>query len=216
MRLIYPALIAACALLAFPATAQDKQQPTTDASAPDKPVTDKPVTAADVATTPLSDLNLRKQGIPAALSAAQARPYDRTGLGKCKEIAQAIAELDQSLGPDLDLPQTDGPKSTPGSVAKAAVASFIPFRGLIRELSGANAQDHKVQDAIEAGLARRGFLKGYGEGRGCKYPARSATPELVSHQTISTSKGSSQGKRGKSQFVSQPVTGDLDGKTSMR
>lgn len=177
------ALALACALPASAVAAQDK-----------------PVTAVDVATTPLSDLNLRKEGIPAILLAAQERPYDRTGLGKCAAIAQAIIALDQVLGPDLDLPPPDAGKLSPGSVAKAAVASFIPFRGLIREISGANAQDRKAQDAIEAGLARRAYLKGYGEARGCKYPARAATPAVITAQEAGD----------KTRYVSQPVVQGAD------
>ncbi|MGG2005328.1 hypothetical protein [Novosphingobium resinovorum] len=59
------------------------------------------------------------------------------------------------------------------------VASFIPFRGLIREVSGANAQDRKVNAAIQAGLTRRGFLKGVGSAKGCRYPASPAPASVV-------------------------------------
>ena len=45
----------------------------------------------------------------------------------------------------------------------------------MREISGANAQNRLVESAIQAGVARRAFLKGYGEAKGCRYPARSAT-----------------------------------------
>jgi hypothetical protein len=59
------------------------------------------------------------------------------------------------------------------------VSSLIPFRGLIRELSGANAQDRAIQAAIQAGLARRGFLKGVGAVRRCGYPASPASSQVV-------------------------------------
>jgi len=55
------------------------------------------------------------------------------------------------------------------------VNSFIPFRGILREVSGASEHQRRIRAAIQAGLARRGFLKGVGETHGCKYPARSAT-----------------------------------------
>jgi hypothetical protein len=32
-----------------------------------------------------------------------------------------------------------------------------------------------MQAAIDAGIARRAFLKGYGQARGCRYPARAVT-----------------------------------------
>ena len=66
-----------------------------------------------------------------------------------------------------------------GRVAKTVVSSFIPFRGLIREVSGANDHDRKVRAAIQAGIARRGFLKGVGQSKGCAWPARPATRQVV-------------------------------------
>jgi len=37
-----------------------------------------------------------------------------------------------------------------------------------------------MQYAIYAGSARRSFLKGIGQQRGCPWPARSATPQVIS------------------------------------
>ncbi len=213
-------LALACCVLPGPAAvAQVKPgRPDVPAAAPDKPITDQPVTAGDVVTTPISDLNLRKQEIPALLIAAQSRPYDLAGLKKCRPLAAEIAEFDKVLGADIDLPQGDGPKPTAGKVAKAAVASFIPFRGLIREISGANAQNRKLQDAIEAGIARRAFLKGYGEARGCRYPARSATPAAMAAAGAANALADApqkpvtakRARRGKTRFVSQPVVQKID------
>ena len=59
------------------------------------------------------------------------------------------------------------------------IGSFIPFLGVIREVSGANAQDRFWNKALYAGTARRAFLKGIGEQRGCAWPARSATPAVL-------------------------------------
>ena len=58
------------ALMALPAPAQARQQDSP------RPVTDRDVTAADVATTPVNDLNLRRMEIPPLLLTAQERPYD--------------------------------------------------------------------------------------------------------------------------------------------
>ena len=44
------------------------------------------------------------------------------------------------------------------------------------EVRGPNGQDRKIQLAVQAGIARRAYLKGMGEARGCRYPARSAGP----------------------------------------
>ncbi|MCT2400690.1 hypothetical protein [Novosphingobium mangrovi (ex Huang et al. 2023)] len=146
----------------------------------DKPVTNRNPDAMDVAKTPVTDLNVGRDGeIPPVLTAAVADPYTLTGLRKCSQLASAIGGLDEVLGPDIDLPQEERDRISSGRVAKWVVSSFIPFRGLIREVSGANAQDKKVNAAIQAGVARRGFLKGVGAARGCKYPASPAPPAVV-------------------------------------
>lgn len=142
------------------------------------PVTESDVSAGDVATTPLSDLNLKKGEIPVLLIAAQDRPYDLTGMTRCSGLTSAVSNLDVILGEDIDITDPDGSTSA-GKVAQSAVGSLIPFRGLIREVSGANSQDRKLQLAIRAGMARRAFLKGVGLQRGCAYPARPATPQIV-------------------------------------
>jgi hypothetical protein len=174
--------------LAAPATAQQQQQPKQQQSSsaqqqnqgdPQRPYTQRDVSAGDVAMTPLSDLNIRKGHIPPLLIAAQARPYDLSGIRTCGQIAASVGELDAVLGEDIDVAQSRSQRTSAGRVAQAAVANFIPFRGIIRELSGANAQDRKVQAAIYAGSARRAFLKGVGQQRGCRYPARSATAAML-------------------------------------
>jgi hypothetical protein len=157
-------------LAAVPVSARDQ----------DKPITDRDPNAMDIAKTPITDLNVgRDNEIPPLLIEAVARPYAIDNLGKCKQLSAEIEELDALLGPDLDLPQEERDRISAGRTAKWVVSSLIPFRGLIREVSGANAQDRKVNAAIQAGLTRRGFLKGVGTARGCKYPARSATTEVI-------------------------------------
>lgn len=160
------------------------QQPRASSAAeadksPEKPITEQDVGAKDVALTPLSDLNLKKGEIPQVLIDAQENPYDLTGMARCPQIVAEVGELNAALGDDLDVAQAKRGGVSAGRAAQAALGSFIPFRGLIREVSGANAQDRKIQAAIVAGSARRGFLKGIGQQRGCRYPARSATPAVV-------------------------------------
>jgi hypothetical protein len=164
------AALSALAFTAAPALAQPDQ--------PARPVTERDPDAVDVAATPMSDLNLRKDEIPQLLIDAQAKPYDLNGLGKCSQLAARIGEFDAVLGDDIDLPQTPGQRVSPGRIGQYVVGSFIPFRGLVREVSGANDQRRRMDAAISAGLARRGFLKGIGQERGCRYPARSATREV--------------------------------------
>ncbi|MEJ6008476.1 hypothetical protein [Novosphingobium aquae] len=178
-------IVIAALLTASPAMAQ-KQGDTSAAKAdkdakarePDKPVTESDVSAADVATTPLSDLNIRKGEIPALLLSAQDRPYDMAGLTRCSQLTREVNNLDAILGEDIDITDPEGGTSA-GKVAQSAVGALIPFRGLIREVSGANSQDRKLQLAIRAGMARRAFLKGVGMQRGCAYPARPASAQIV-------------------------------------
>jgi len=172
-----PSLFALAALAASaPSSAQDAG----------KPVTDRRVTAVDVAATPMSDLNIRKDEIPAKLLAAQAAPYDLAGLTRCSQIAAEVGELDAMLGDDIDLPTADRGRLgglSAGRVAQSALGSFIPFRGVIREVSGANEQERKMLVAIQAGVGRRAFLKGVGQARGCRYPARSATSSVLARRS---------------------------------
>lgn len=219
--LLRPALFIAAAglaLSAVPALAQQQgETKTTEAAkSPDKPITEQDVDAADVALTPLSDLNLRKGEIPQLLIDAQEQPYTLAGLARCSQIAAAVGQLDAVLGEDIDVAQAKGQRVSAGRVAQSVAGSFIPFRGVIRELSGANAQERKVQAAIYAGTARRAFLKGVGQQRGCRYPARSATPEVIAAaeaQAAAAARDKSRPKRQQARrdrgsqvrTVSQPV-----------
>ncbi|MBC2666240.1 hypothetical protein H7F51_11995 [Novosphingobium flavum] len=163
-------VLCAIALAATPALADPQ---------PDKPITRREPNAVDVIATPATDLNLKKDEIPPVLLAAEAAPYALAGLRRCPEIAAEVRRIDAVLGDDFDLGQSTAAKVSAGKVAQSVVGSFIPFRGVIRELSGANAQERRVQLAIYAGSARRAFLKGVGLQRGCPWPARPAPPGVV-------------------------------------
>jgi hypothetical protein len=184
----------ALALLAMPAmagaqTRSDRQEKSDRDDKAEKPVTQKEPTATDVVATPATDLNLKKNEIPPLLLAAEQRPYVLRGLDTCRQLAAAIGELDGVLGDDIDVPQSEGKRMSAGRVAQSVVGAFIPFRGVIREISGANAQDRAMQAAILAGVARRSFLKGIGQGKGCRYPARSATLDVFNYRMAAINAG---------------------------
>lgn len=146
----------------------------------DRPIGDRDPSAIDVAKTPITDLNVgRDNEIPPLLTAAVVDPYALKGLRTCRQLIGEVQALNDVLGPDIDLPQAERDRISSGRMAKSVVASFIPFRGLIREISGANDQDRRVQTAIQAGLTRRGFLKGVGAARRCDYPAAPAPSDVV-------------------------------------
>lgn len=145
----------------------------------ERPITSREPDVMDVAKTPVTDLNLDRTEIPALLVEAQARPYSLQNLNKCTQLMAAVEEFNAVLGPDLDLPQAERVRLSKGRIAQSVIGSFIPFRGIIREISGANKQEREILAAIQAGLARRGFLKGVGAARGCRYPASPATAAIV-------------------------------------
>ena len=138
------------------------------------------VKAEDVAMSPLSDLNVRKKAVPVVLEAAMARSYDLAGIKTCKGLTTAIVDLDAALGDDIDV--ATGEKSDEenigngaGAVAKSVISGFIPFRGVIREVSGAAGAERRYNAAVDAGIARRGYLRGIARVKGCKRaPAETA------------------------------------------
>lgn len=153
---------------------------TAHARSQDKPITDRNPDAVDVAKTPMNDLNVgRDDEIPPLLIQAQAKPYALEGVSTCRQIAMEVEKLNEILGDDIDLPQDPSGRFSGGRVAKMVVSSFIPFRGVIREISGANERDRQLNAAIQAGLTRRGFLKGVGATKGCRYPATPAPASVV-------------------------------------
>ena len=137
---------------------------------------------SDAATTPLSDLNLLREAIPAVLIAAQKGPYLAPLKAGCDVLAANVLALDEVLEPDLDVPvlPSDAGLAERGAdaVGQAAVGALrsaaegvIPFRGWIRKLSGAERYAREVAAAIAAGTVRRAFLKGLGQAQGCQAPA---------------------------------------------
>ena len=119
---------------------------------------------------PLADFNINQTEIPDSLRKAVHDPY--AALAGCAAMASEIAGLDQALGLDLD---ADAVKTTKRRMVSRAAAgairrfsvSWIPMRGIVRTVSGAEAHARKVQDAALAGAVRRAYLKGFGERDGC-------------------------------------------------
>lgn len=134
----------------------------------------KDATPGQVVTTPLNTLNIKKDAIPPILQQARAQPYAVAGLRKCPAIQAEVTRLDAALGDDFDVAADKHRRPGVGNIAKSVVSSLIPFGGVIREISGANESQRQWQLAIYAGVARRSFLKGYGQMKGCRYPARPA------------------------------------------
>ena len=131
---------------------------------------------ASAVASPLRDLNALQTIIPEVLLAAVKDPYARPAPMTCARVSALLLPLNGALGADYDELAHDqddivnrGHGVVLGAVASAA-SSAIPFRGWVRQLSGAEKHDHVVNDAITAGAVRRGYLKGLGEQLHCVPP----------------------------------------------
>ncbi len=129
--------------------------------------------AGDIATQPARDVGVAKTKIPPVLSEAAKNPYAPPSGRKCAAILADMAALNEALGPDFGADEEEN-ENRAGKLAEAAgqmvVNSLIPFRGLVREISGAGPAERRLQAAIGAGLARRGYLRGLATQRRCKLP----------------------------------------------
>lgn len=143
---------------------------------------DRKETFGDAISAPLEDLNLKKRPIPPILLAAMQNPYDMTGLERCEQIAAEVSRLDEVLGFDYDEPpapddrtlaEKGGRMANDAAVGavKGAARSVIPFRGIVRQVSGAESHAKQMENAIAAGRARRAYLKGVGMNMNCAPPA---------------------------------------------
>jgi hypothetical protein len=52
--------------------------------------------------------------------------------------------------------------------ATSVINSIIPYRSMVREISGAAPADRHMKAVVDAGLARRGFLRGVQHKQRCK------------------------------------------------
>ncbi len=138
-------------------------------------------------TSPLRDINVVRSQIPDLLKKAQVDPYAPPAPG-CEPLKAEIDQYDAVLGDDYDDRKDD---KSQGGMAKPVlgvvantVSDVIPLRGWVRRLSGAEAHDEQIRQAIKAGMVRRGYLKGLYNAGTCKgnrlvYVAAKAAPKPV-------------------------------------
>ena len=127
--------------------------------------------AGTIATQPARDVGIDKQQIPPVLLKAVENPYAPPPSRSCAGLKASLGELNAVLGEDF----TVGAKANEGrtgkiaeAVGKTVVNSIIPFRGLVREISGAAPAERRLQAAVTAGIARRGYLRGQAAAKGCR------------------------------------------------
>ena len=127
--------------------------------------------AVEIGSQPARDLGMSKREIPPVLEQALADPYGLRGLKTCAQLEGAVRPLNEALGPDYQA----GGKFRENRAGKLAAAggqsvinSIIPFRSLVREITGAAPAERHMHAVVDAGLARRGFLRGIQYKQRCK------------------------------------------------
>ncbi|MCW3834564.1 hypothetical protein ACFQ1E_04150 [Sphingomonas canadensis] len=124
--------------------------------------------AEDIATQPVRDVGIMKTKVPPLLVEVRKDPYSFQGAANCRQIGASLEELNAVLGPDYEA-NPDPRYSRKMKVTGHTVAGLIvPFRGIVREVSGAASAQRELDASIDAGLARRGFLRGLQVARKCK------------------------------------------------
>lgn len=127
--------------------------------------------ATEIGSQPVRDVGLSKREIPPILEKAFSDPYSLKGLKTCTSLVKEVRDLNTVLGPDYSV-GNEYTENRGGKLAeaggKAIINSIIPFRGLVREVSGAAPADRHMNAVVDAGLARRGFLRGVHLKQGCK------------------------------------------------
>jgi hypothetical protein len=128
-------------------------------------------TAGTIASQPARDVGAAKTTTPPVLQKAIQSPYSLTGLRTCTQLRAAMTELSAALGPDFTAGASvneDRASKIAEAGGKTVVNALIPFRGLVREVSGAAPAQRRLNAAIDAGYARRGFLRGVATQRKCR------------------------------------------------
>lgn len=182
MRRLLPILII-CALSSACATNSNSTTQTDGASsesATDRAIQRSSDGFSDAALSPLEDVNLKRAKIPEEFKDIR-NPYAVDPEITCEKINKEVNTLDGLLGRDWDIPPpdkkglsdraADGASTAFLDAVSSGASGFIPYRGLVRTVTGANSHATKVRKAYERGSHRRTFLKGIGLMKGCPYPA---------------------------------------------
>lgn len=147
------------------------QTTTTTTTTTHQKIVDTGKAAGEIASQPARDVGAQKVTIPAPIQKAAASPYSLRGLRTCAQLSRAVFELNDVLGPDYDGAVTTH-ENKAGKLAEAGgktiVNTIIPFRGLVREISGAAPAERRLNADIRAAFARRGFLRGVATARRCR------------------------------------------------
>jgi len=145
-----------------------------------------------IVTQPFNDFNLIRTEIPEKLQAIGDKPYAPESPQTCEGIAAEMIELDGILGPDAEVQNTaarqpivsvSAAEKAARNAARGAATSWIPFRGFVRELTGAERHSRALKEAVLAGMLRRAYLKGLRESSHC--PSFAASSGLPANPGVS-------------------------------
>ena len=175
-------LSAACASTPPPAAESETDQ---SQSATDRAIEKSQSGFGEAALSPLEDVNLKRAKIPDEFKDIK-NPYLVDVETSCEIIAKEVITLDALLGRDWDIPPpdkeglsnraADGASTAFLDTVASGASGLIPYRGIVRTVTGANSHATKVRKAYERGSHRRTFLKGIGLVKGCSYPASPLPP----------------------------------------
>ena len=121
--------------------------------------------------------------IPPLLAAIKAEPYKAPVAPACDTVPAEILAINDLLGADLDAPPPEPEDSKKSLLSKGGdvARGLVPYGGVVRFVTGANKKDKELREAVLAGYARRGFLRGVETNLNCHPdPPPSAHPKSKS------------------------------------
>ncbi len=133
-----------------------------------------------------SGLGIIGPDTPKQLQVIALAPYALPEPLDCEVLAAETAQLNQLLGPDLDVPEDKRRQLHVERYAVNALRGFVPYRGVMRWVAGSSAKDRVLARATLAGAARRGYLKGIAHGLMCAQPDLSSAPKGSDRPVLSS------------------------------
>lgn len=125
------------------------------------------------ALSPLEDLGLRKRDIPELLAKLAQNPYYPPPKPfKCDAVKAEMDQLNVLLGDDIDEPKVALKDDESYVMAAAEMAqdavvglvksqvNILPYKSILRRLTGAKKHEKLVAKAIQGGNLRRAYLRG--------------------------------------------------------
>ena len=135
---------------------------------------------------PGSDTGLGLTGadVPPLLKDVEADPYKAPAAPACSTIPEEIVGLNKLLGPDLG--EDKAKSGGAGDKAAGVARSLVPYGGVVRLVTGASKKDRALREAVLAGYARRGYLRGVESSLRCAPPPAVAAQAPAAANPLAT------------------------------